>query len=522
MNLTALRNHFSSLRTYFGPALFLLLGLFASCEEKEAAPPPPSTSKVLLTFSFLAEHNPAYLSEDLTYAVYDDHVNLMIPLGLRPDSLIASFSSSATSVMIDSVEQLSDSTRNDFTQPVTYTLMAEDSSTTDYEIRSHTFTGMPVVYIETEGQAPITSKDEYINGQITIITNGRGEAGMDQAEIEIRGRGNTTWQMSKKPYKIKFPERTEVLGMPEHKIWVLLANFSDKTLLRNHTAFRLSQQVGLGYTPRSQFVDLYLNGAYWGNYQLTEQIKIDKNRLDIDELDADDTAEDKITGGYLLEIDGRPDEDVSFRSTQGIRFVIKSPEEGSSEQVEYIRQYVQATEDALFADNFADAQAGYTQYIDVDSFVDWYLLNELAKNTDAKFANSVYLHKPRGGKLTMGPVWDYDISMGNVDYSPGEFTEGWYIREASWFQRLFQDPAFEQRVKARWQVFKPEIDGLIADIDQQAASLEQSQRLNFGRWNILGYKVWPNPVATGSYSGEVAYLKDWLTKRTNWMDGEMK
>ncbi len=223
----------------------------------------------------------------------------------------------------------------------------------------------------------------------------------------------------------------------------------------------------------------------------------------------------------MLEVDGRRDEDASFHSTRGVRFVIKSPDKDIPEQTAYIRQYVQATEDALFAANFADSQQGYAQYFDTESFVDWYLLNELTKNTDAKFGNSVYLHKPRGGKLTMGPVWDYDIGMGNVDYSPGEFTEGWYIREASWIRRLFEDPAFEQRVKARWQVLKPEVKAVIAEIDQQATYLDQSQYLNFFKWTILGYKVWPNPVATGSYAGEVAYLKDWLTKRVAWMDSEM-
>lgn len=500
--------------------LFGFLFLSSSCQEEEVVPP-PSTAKSLTAFSFLAANNPEFLNEDLFYAVHENHVNAMFPLGLRTDSLIASFSSTALMVSIDTVVQHSDSTRNDFTQPTVYTLMAEDSSTADYEIRSHLFTGVPVVYIETKGQAPVVSKDNYIDGRITIIANGRGEENVRNAAIEIRGRGNTTWEMLKKPYKVKFSESTEVLGMPEDKTWVLLANYSDKTLLRNHTAFKLSQRFGLVYTPRSQFVDLWLNGSYQGNYQLTEQIKIDKNRLNIDELKAGDISDDKITGGYLLEIDGRPDEDASFRSTQDVRFVIKSPEGERPEQFAYIQQYVQAAEDALFAEGFANAQQGYAQYLDAESFVDWYLLNELTKNTDAKFANSVYLHKPRGGKLTMGPVWDYDIGMGNVNYSPGEFTEGWYIREASWIKRLFEDPAFEQRVKARWQVLKPKIVTIISEIDQEATYLDQSQRLNFWKWTILDYKVWPNPVATGSYAGEVAYLKDWLTKRVAWMDSQL-
>ena len=501
----------------------LLVGLLSACQDDEelTPPPPPSTEKSLSSFSFLAATNPDFLSEDLAYTVHDHYVNAMFAPNLPTDSLIASFSSTAAWVHRDSVVQHSDSTVNNFTKPITYTLVAEDSSTADYQIRPHTFTGIPVLYIETEAQAPIVSKDDYLNGQLTLLVNERGEESLREAAIEIRGRGNTTWQMPKKPYKIKFAEATEVLGMPAHKTWVLLANYADKTLLRNQIAFQLSERFGLVYTPRSQFVDLYLNGAYQGNYQLAEQIKIDENRLNIEELKADD-AEDKISGGYLLEIDRRPDEDTSFRTTQGERFVIKSPEEANPEQVAYIQQYVQTTEDALFADTFADPEQGYAQYIDIESFVDWYLLNELVKNTDARFQNSVYFHKLRGGKLIIGPVWDYDISMGNINYNMGELPEGWFVREASWYQRLFEDPAFVQQVTARWQALKPEIASVLTDIDQGAAYLDQSQQLNFKRWDILGRSVWPNPVVTGSYAGEIAYLKDWLTRRIAWMDSELR
>ena len=522
MNRSFLRSH-PPFCFRHGPVLLILLVLLTACQEDEGSPPPaPSSDKKLVSFSFRALHNPDFLKEDLTFAVHDHYINVMLPAGLRVDSLIASFSSSAVAVTVDSVEQRSDSTVNDFTRPMMYTLMAEDSSTVEYEIRRHTSTGVPVVYVETEGQAPVTSKDDYLDGRITIIANEQGEEDVSQADIAIRGRGNTTWEMPKKPYKIRFDKRTEVLDMPEHKVWVLLANYPDKTLLRNHTAFRLSQQFGLSYTPRSRFVDLYLNGTYQGNYQLTEQIKVDESRLTIDELAADDNAESKLSGGYLLEIDGRRDEDERYTSPRGVRFAIRSPEYGSPAQFAYIKEYLQTTEEALFADTFADPTQGYARYIDVVSFIDWYLLNEVTKNTDAKFANSVYLHKPRGGKLAMGPVWDYDIGMGNVDYSPGEFTEGWYIREASWFQRLFQDPAFDEQVKARWKALKPTVDAVITAIDQHAAHLGSSQQLNFRKWNILGRRVWPNPVVTGSYAGEVAYLKEWLTQRVAWMDRKLQ
>ncbi len=495
--------------------------LLFACEEDEPTPPSPSSSKELTTFSILAEHNPGRLTEDLVFSVQDTIINAMFPVGQARDSLIVSFGTTAMTVWVDSALQFSDTTANDFTQPLVYTLMAEDSSIAQYTIRPHTYSGLPVVYVNTEAQAPIASKEEYIDAQVSMIANELGEQKIDQVPIRIRGRGNTTWQMPKKPYKFKFDERTEVLNMPAHKTWILLANYPDKTLLRNQTAFSLSERFGLFYTPRSQFVDLYLNDSYQGNYQLTEQIKIDENRLAIDELEPTELAEDLISGGYLLEVDGRSDPDPSFTTEQGIRFKIKFPDEGPDEQLSYIQNYIRETESALFSASFADPQSGYDQYIDVESFVNWYLVNELAKNTDAKFYNSVYMYKPRNGKLTMGPVWDYDIGFGNVNYSDGQYPEGWYIREAAWYKRLFEDPDFVIRVKNRWQTLKPEVQATIEEIDAQAAALSQSQRRNFSTWKILNRAVWPNPVTTGSYQGEVDYLKDWLNKRIIWMDQEL-
>jgi hypothetical protein len=313
-----------------------------------------------------------------------------------------------------------------------------------------------------------------------------------------------------------------MLGMPADKSWVLLANYSDKTLMRNYLAFEFSRRFGLAYTPQSHFVEVYLNGAYNGNYLLTELIQVDEHRLNIDELEKSDVADDLISGGYLLEIDERKDADHWFLSGKNIPFAIKSPEDIAPEQLEYIQHYIQATEDAIFAENFTDPQEGYAKYIDVESFINWYLVNEITKNTDAKFAKSVFMYKPRNGKLFMGPVWDFDIGIGNVNYGAGKQAEGWYIRDASWFQRLFDDPAFSQKVKDRWnELINKEIKVVMNEIDKTAAYLEVSQTQNFNLWEILNKEVWPNPVVTGSYEGEVKYMKTWLNTRIDWMDNEL-
>ena len=504
------------------PFWLIVVGLFClitACQDEEEAAPQPSSSKDFLSFSFQAENNPTFLEKDYSFSVAGDHVNAMFPPGQVVDSLVASFTTQASKVTIDSVEQESGVTVNDFSAPLVYSLLAEDATTHQYTVRTHTFTGLPAMYITTQDQAPITSKEEYIRGAITLISNEKGEEPLTGAPMEIRGRGNTTWNMEKKPYRLKFNDKTELLGMPADKSWVLLANYSDKTLMRNHLAFEFSRQFGLEYTPQSRFVEVYLNGQYYGNYQLTEQIQVDEHRLNIDELDEGDVEEDKISGGYLLEVDFRRDADYWFESTQGELFTLKSPEDIVPEQLAYIQRYVQTAEDAIFSENFADPQEGYANYIDIESFVDWYLISEITKDTDGNFKSSVYLHKPRSGKLFMGPVWDFDIAMGNVDFGTGMETEGWRIREVSWFRRLFEDPAFQERVRARWNELKNnEIEAVIAEIDATAETLSVSQTQNFNRWKILDKRVWPNPVVTGSYAGEVTYLKEWLNARIEWMD----
>jgi len=186
---------------------------------------------------------------------------------------------------------------------------------------------------------------------------------------------------------------------------------------------------------------------------------------------------------------------------------------------------VHSLEDALFAKDFADPDRGYAAYLDVDSVIDWYLVNEITKNQDAGNFSSIYFHKGAGDKLKMGPLWDFDLAAGNVNYSDAQWPEGWWVRRGSpWLTRLFQDPAFTARVTERFD----RLANLAADevavtkfIDQTATDLEAVQTANFEIWPILKKYVWPNSVVTGSYAGEVAYLSAWLRTRYAWLRAEL-
>lgn len=389
---------------------------------------------------------------------------------------------------------------------------------------------LPVLRIETENRERIIEKTDVRNAVMELsIPDGDGFLPPQIFELEISGRGNSTWTMLKKPYKLKLDKKASLLGMPKHDDWALLANFSDKTLLRNSIGFRVSEGLDMAWTPRSRAVEVYLNGRYDGVYQLTETVKVGEDRVNIEKIknDPENPLLETPTGGYLLEIDKRMDEDFCFK-TQVYRLSIclKAPKDLTGDQQDYITGYIETVEGALSSENFADPSYGYAQYIDVDSFVSYYLTQELSKDVDGKDYSSMFLHKAAAGKLAMGPVWDFDLSFGNADYcgecAPDnmvENPEGFWIQLGPWYKRLFEDPAFKSRVVDRWWETRTSVfEALIDYIDENAILLEQGQKNNFVRWLILDKYLWPNPVVMGSYDGEVGHLKNWVSARMTWFD----
>jgi hypothetical protein len=284
--------------------------------------------------------------------------------------------------------------------------------------------GLPIMRLDT-GNRGINSTETWLEDAAYELYGPNGETLLASGGTDVKGRGNSTWGMPKKPYSLKLAAKTALLEMSEHKRWALLANYSDKTLLRTEAAFHLGDIFDhLAWTPHSQQVDLYLNGSYRGVYQLTEQIKVDANRVNIDKIKKSNPG-----GGYLLEIDYRKGEEFNFTTTRGVVFCCSDPDEDLDETIngdtrtlfEKIRADVQAAEDALYSDEFTDAGTGWRKHLDTGSFVDWYLVNEITKNNDAIFFSSVYLYyDPVKEKYCLGPIWDFDISMGNINYNDSD------------------------------------------------------------------------------------------------------
>ncbi len=417
------------------------------------------------------------------------------------------------------------------------------SSSTPAFFPAGTAETLPVLDLNTDGSAPIVSKEDYIKGSFVLSGTGLTPA---SGTLEVRGRGNSTWAWPKKPYRLKLTTSTSLLGMPASKHWVLLANYADKTLMRNDIAFMFSNSVGLEYTVRNQYVELNLNGVYQGVYQLAEHIRVDKNRVNIPELKVGDTGADKVSGGYLLEVDFRHSKqwcvgntwesfcvngentllktDYCIESSHGMQpFCVDTPEtlvdDAWSAQRDYITKYIKDTEAALFGSNFKDPDTGYAAYLDVDSVINYFLVNELLRNVDGA-VSSFYMYKKRDGKLFFGPVWDFDLSMGNAGYDNANNPVGWHIHDKPWFDRLFQDPAFTAKVKARWQTLKA--DGKLQQIldyaQARAVWLDKQQQKNFMTWSITDFEGWIMHMALGTYSAEFNQMVLWQTQRIQWMD----
>ena len=355
---------------------------------------------------------------------------------------------------------------------------------------------------------------------------------LEMTEDGIRGRGNTTWDMPKKPYKLKFDSKVSIFNLPEDKEWVLLANYADKTLLRNVVAMKLSEIVGMKWTPAMLPVEVYLNNDYIGCYTFSEHKKVSKNRVNLDIVTETDNTGDLLTGDYYFEIESRQDETTCFLSAiNHIPMMFSDPEEPTSEQFDYIYNYFRDAELALNGSDFKDPEKGWQKYIDAESFAKAFIVNELTKNIDGNMRKSSFMTKERGKKLEMYHLWDYDLTIGNCDYmdsmSGGIATngpEGWFIKTTSmdqginWYIRMSQDPAFCAKVKEIWNRVYPELQEVAYFIDRQARLIDDAQKRNFERWNILGQYVWPNMVVTGKYSSEVAYMKEFYVKRLEWLN----
>jgi hypothetical protein len=378
---------------------------------------------------------------------------------------------------------------------------------------------IPVVRIQTAGGAGIYDKENYVKGRITISDPEKLYSDVDQfsASMGIRGRGNSTWSWPKKPWKVKLDEKASLLGMPADKEWALLANYADRTLIRNIVAMKISEICGFSWTPRMRSVEVYLNGEYQGVYTLCEHKKVSKDRVNIDKKN-----------DFYFEIEESMDEKTVWWTSMGVPMMFSEPEIPTPEQFDRARRLFDDFEAALHS---SDTDA-YEEYVDVDSFINYYIIQELTKNVDGNFRKSSFLTKEQGGKLEMYHVWDFDLTLGNCGYygwDVGNGPENFWIKDFAsnctpgdnWVNLMMRDPDFIIRLQDRWNELMPELERIPDFIDEQALTLDKAVKRNFQRWNIWDWVDWVKMPSLGSYEKEVAYLKEFYSDRLEWLDREL-
>lgn len=425
-----------------------------------------------------------------------------------------------------------------------------------------TSSNLPIIVIKTNGRVIVD--DPKIVADMGIIDNGVGKRNnltdpqnVYTGKIAIEIRGSSSQMFPKKQYGIELraddgedDREASLFGMPKEADWILFAPYNDKTLVRDEMSYWLGRSMG-NYATRSRYFELVLNDEYMGIYVFFEKIKRGKDRVSIDKMEKTEITGDGVTGGYILKIDKTTGGDEGgFNSTfpppsatksQKVYFQYEYPkgEDIVSAQKTYIQNYIKDFEAALSSDQFNDPTNGWTKYADMNSFVDYFIMNEVTKNPDG-YRLSTFLHKKKdsdGGKIFMGPIWDYNLGFGNVNYcTQGTPTglvidfnsicpeDGWQI--PFWWKKLWSDQTFRAAVSDRWKTLRTKkfaTEAVHKHIDSvsQLLSVEAQQR-NFKKWPVIGTYVWPNyKFDFSTYEGEVTWLKDWVASRMNYLDATL-
>ena len=384
-------------------------------------------------------------------------------------------------------------------------------------------TNLPTIYINTFDNRPVTSKTDYIYATMHYVDEADQLTTYDS--LQIRGRGNSTWGLAKKPFRIKFHSKEKFLGTgyAKAKSWTLLANAGDKSLMRNAVTTLMGEFTSLKFNPAAKFVDLVLNGEFLGNYQISDQVEVRPHRVNITEQDLPLADTSDISGGYLLEVDGFYDGNTFVSSEYGVPIRIHYPDEEdiAYSQTEYIRQYISGFERALANDNYTDARMGYRQWVDSASLADWYICTEMSANIDGFWSS--YFYKDQGDSLLYwGPLWDYDIAYDNDWRIPGTvdklMTEDGYGDTRKWTNRMWTDPWFARLINRRYNELLDA--GIVAYLHEKIDSLnillQESQERNYEKWGI-NCRMYHEIVLYSSYDQYVADLKAFITDHAEWL-----
>lgn len=464
-----------------------------------------------------------------------------------PEMLIPVFEFTGETVYADGQEIVSGETPVSFADDVTITVEAESGDTKDYVVSLNCpqiNTELPVLRLQPERE--IVDKENYVNTKVTLYSpfTDEGWYSPDDEPVEVRGRGNSTWILPKKPYRLKFPEKVSPIGLDHTKAksWVILAHDMDKSLLRNHLAFEVSRVLfnpdenyhdpsAILFTPCSQFINVYMNDEYHGLYQMSDHMEQREGRIAVEELtDKDGADPEKITGGYIVETDIHEGNHYSPRKNIKMTYKYPDDEEYDPAQYEYITNFIGQMENALYSSSFKDPQAGWRKYLDEKTVIDFIIVKELCGDMDGY--TSIYMYKRRGvDKLFFGPIWDVDKGWDNDNRTPHwnyppesslmMFAGFWmpnYV-EYDWMQRLWDDETFRAAVAKRWSSVRDRlVNKIMTELDARTAAMSKAIEANYAVWDFNEQaSTEANPPA-GTYPEEIQRIKDLTETRAALLD----
>ena len=487
-------------------------------------------------FLFTTQDNPS-LPFNVACYVTNTHITALLPANADLSALKPNFIYDGT-VMYNGAVLTSRSTAMDLRNDVTLTLKGNNGTQKTVTVHIEKIaTDLPSMSISTSGYAAVDSKVDYKAASFSV---GNATSTVKGADLSIKGRGNTSWTYDKKCYTLRFETKYALLGLRESKNYVLLAAHADRSLMRYQVGEYLARAMGMESVMGSAYVDLWLNGIYQGVYMLVEKIEVEPSRVDITDYVVGGLPN---TMGYLLEFDthlfnnATPAErnkwvsmgtgetkafydptnnEVFFRcdvfGEHWLTIRTTNAKNLTQSHVAYISLVVNTAATALKNGDWDTVQ----KWVDVQSFVDWYLIMEYLNNTDTAMESSVYMYIDAGGKLTLGPIWDLDNCAGNHNETVSTSAHPLFDNTSGWFYYLFKIPAAKSMLKSRWNTMKTAINGVSTFIDNKAATLSKAAALNFSRWNILGTALAGQPssiAAANTYQKQVDYLKKYLADR---------
>jgi hypothetical protein len=487
-------------RSVFFIVLLGFIGL-TSCNKDEAVPNPvvKDSKLVFESFVFETKNNPQ-LSKDVVFTITNNTISGTLQNYFY--NATPTFTTNAATVEINNEKQASAGSPVDFRNAITYTLKSASGTYNEYTVNISWDDALAHIYIDTEGGAPIDSKEEYVNTKLTLDGRSKYEDRVFELSdlARIKGRGNSTWSWPKKPYKIKLDSKESLFGLLPEKDWVLLADYQDGTHLLHAVAFKIGRLLEMPFTNTIIPVEVSLNGDYLGLYGLTEQIEVKTNRVNVGDDD-----------GLLLEFDQYYDEEWQFRSAAyDLPVMVKDPGLDTAAELALIQSDFEAFEALVVSEDFPNTD--YLDHIDAISIANYLIVYMLTANEEINHPKSTYMHKSATGKYAMGPIWDFDWAYGfegtGRHFSNFDKPLFWSppATGTNFFARMMSDPKIEVLIKNQWTAFKADhLSELMAYMEEQVFIIEGAKARNV--------VLWPNNLET-----DVGVMKSWLENRVMYMD----